>query len=40
MPGKKPNEDYTREEICNILRSDLIAGKFSHNQPLRESSLA
>jgi DNA-binding GntR family transcriptional regulator len=40
MPGKKPNEDYTRDEICNILRSDLIAGKFSHNQPLREITLA
>ena len=32
--------DYTREEICDILRSDLIAGKYSHDQPLREISLA
>jgi len=40
MPTKKTNDDYTREEICNILRSDLIAGKFSHNQPLREITLA
>ena len=40
VPNKKTNDDYTREEICNILRSDLIAGKFSHNQPLREITLA
>jgi len=32
--------DYTREKICDILRSDLIAGKFNHDQPLREISLA
>lgn len=32
--------DYTRDEICDILRSDLIAGKYSHDQPLREISLA
>lgn len=31
---------YTREKICNILRSDLIAGKFNHDQPMREISLA
>ena len=31
---------YTREQICEILRLDLITGKFSHNQPLRESALA
>jgi DNA-binding GntR family transcriptional regulator len=31
--------DYTRDEICDILRSDLIAGKYSHDQPLREISL-
>lgn len=31
---------YTREKICDILRSDLISGKFSHDEPLRESSLA
>ena len=30
----------TREHICQVLRSDLIAGKFHHNQPLRETSLA
>lgn len=40
VPNNKKNADYTREEICNILRSDLIAGKFSHNQPLREITLA
>ena len=40
MSAKKTNDDYTREDICNILRSDLIAGKFSHNQPLREITLA
>ena len=33
-------EDYTREEICDVLRADLIAGKFSHDQPLREITLA
>ena len=32
--------DYTRDEICDILRSDLIAGKYSYDQPLREISLA
>ena len=32
--------DYTRDEICDILRSDLIAGKYRHDQPLREISLA
>ncbi len=31
---------YNREQICEILRSDLIAGKFNYNEPLRESSLA
>ena len=37
---REVKEDYTREEICNIIRSDLIAGKFSHNQPLREITFA
>ena len=30
----------TRDEICEILRSDLLAGKFHYDQPLRETTLA
>jgi len=30
----------TRDEICEVLRSDLIAGKFHYDQPLRETTLA
>ena len=40
MPKHSIKADYTREEICDILRSDLIAGKYSHDQPLREISQA
>ena len=34
------NSVYTRDQICDALRSDLIAGKFHHDQPLRETTLA
>ena len=40
MNENDSKNSYTREQICDILRSDLIAGKFSHNEPLRESALA
>ncbi len=32
--------NYTRDQICEALRFDLIAGKFHHDQPLRETTLA
>jgi DNA-binding GntR family transcriptional regulator len=37
-PALKSN--LNRDEICEILRSDLVAGKFHHDQPLRETTLA
>ena len=40
MAKPKDKNFQTREHICQALRSDLIAGKFHHNQPLRETSLA
>ena len=40
MTNQLVQAEYTREKICDILRSDLIAGKFDHGQPLREISQA